>query len=310
MKTKWFLIPILAAFAVVPCLWLQQGCAGNYPSVATMIATPTPPLAADVISNFNSDAVSVNPTLAGVILQTVVTGGGSTSGNLNANAGPVTVLRNYAGSFTTNTYGGGSSPNTINSPFLLPNPGDGSNYAINISCPLSDPPVTTVSGCVTTVTPGNPPTTVVSGCVTTVSSAYPADDLICTLISGGPSPYFDASGFTGIQFEINILPDDTNPNRVFQVAVDVTTPSSSVGGTCTLGCYNYHQAVLPSVSTGGWVTESYTWSQITYPGFGTNTGPLSNHLTKLLFLQWGFSDNGGMKNTHTDFWIDNVKFLP
>ncbi len=228
---------------------------------------------------------------------------------MNGNSGSVTVSRNFAGYFSVNTYGGNvdllytptpnpsisptatpdATPVTVviprtrlTVPSLLPNPGDGSNFAININCPLSDPP----------------------------PSAYPADDLICNFVSGGPSPYFDATGFSGIQFDLNILPDDTNTNRVFQVAVDVTTTTSILGGTCTTGgCYNYHQAVLPAGSTGGWVHEKYAWSSIVYPGFGNNTGPLiDSSLSKILFLQWGFSDNGGAHNTNTDFWVDNVSF--
>ncbi len=257
-------------------LWFQQGCSANYPPVTAMVATATPSLAANIISNFGAGTTMVNPTLSGTNQQAVIAAGGSTGTNTNGNAGSVTVTKNYAGYFSTNTYGG-SPANKINSPFILPNPGDGSSFAININCPLSDP----------------------------LPSAYPADDLICNLVSGGTSPYFDATGFNGIQFELNILPDDTNTNRVFQIAIDVLTPTSTLGGTCTSGCYNYYQVVLSP--TAGWANEKYAWNSITIP-YGTNPGPLSTHLTKLLFLQWGFSDNGAGKNTNTDFWIDNVSF--
>lgn len=189
------------------------------------------------------------------------------------------TLRNtggYPGNFTVNTYGG-SPPNSINNPFVLM-PGNASNYAIHVFASLSG------------------------------TGAYEADQISCNLTSGAPTPYYDATGFTGVQFDINIPPANTNPQKVFQVAIDLTTPTSSPGGTCLSGCYNHYTANL--ATTAGWSTVTLPWASITYPGYGTNNGPLAGHLNKILFLMWSFSANGAVVTTYTDVYIDNVRFTP
>jgi hypothetical protein len=243
---------LMALGSTLPVLWMQQGCQGTYPLPSVMVVTPTPTLAPNVVTDFETGGTGINPYLLGV--------------------------NGYPGSFVANTYGG-SPPNSINNPFVLGGPGNGSQYGIHIACSLSG------------------------------TGAYEADQLVCNLIkAGAPSPYFDATSFSGVQFDINIMPSDTNPQRVFQVGTDVTTPNSAPGGTCPSGCYNHYQANL-GAPTGGWVTRSYAWTALVYPGYGTNNGPnVSTHLTKFIFLQWSESANGAVVTTSTDFWIDNVQF--
>ena len=257
MKTKIIGCSGLVCVLLTSILWMSQGCVGGVPPITAFVVTATPTLPVDYISNFETGTVAINPTLR----------------NVNG----------FPGSFTVNTYGGGAFPNTVNNPFVLSNPGNGSNYAIHILCQLSS------------------------------TGAYEADQLVCTLTSGAPSYYYDASSFTGIQFDLNILPDDTSTHRVFQIGTDVTTPASATGGTCSpvANCYNHYQATLPSGSTGGWVTKTYNWNQITYPGYGNNNGPdISTHLNKILFLQVSIDNQASVTISKTDIWIDNVKFLP
>lgn len=215
--------------------------------------------------------VTATPTLPPNVISNFETGGVSINSsllNINGNAG----------SFTVNTYGG-SPPNTITNPFIFAGAGNGGSYGISINCSLSG------------------------------TGAYEADQLVCNFIKSGiPNPYYDATPFSGIQFDINILPGDTNTQRVIQVGIDVTTPNSAPGGTCASGCYNHYQANLGG-PTGGWVTKTYNWSQLVYPGYGTNYGPdVSTHLTKFIFLQWSESANGAVVTTQTNFRIDNVSF--
>jgi len=149
--------------------------------------------------------------------------------------------------------------------------------------------------------------------------------LVCYLNSdtGSPQyPYYAApSTFTGIRFLINIQPDDTNTNRAFQVAIDQTLPASVPGGTCApttaCTCYNHFQVSLPGGSTGGWTAESHPWADFTVPYCSSSVAPadLANHLNKIVFLQFQF--NAGVQgstsspvSTYTDFWVDDVQFLP
>ena len=143
-------------------------------------------------------------------------------------------------------------------------------------------------------------------------------------------PYFDATPFTGIAFDMNIpaytvtgsgasavTTGDNNTARVLQIAIDLTEPvTAGFGGKCVgSGCFNHFQVPLQTGTTNGWMHQSYNWSSFN-PAFGSVTpAGLSNHLTKFIFLQWQFGDNqdgGGTTSivSHTDLWVDNVRFLP
>ena len=246
------------AGGVVPILWLQEGCQGSYPPIAVMVVTSTPTLMPDVVSNFETGGTAVNSNLTGV--------------------------NGYPGSFSANTYGG-SPPNTINNPFIVSNPGDGSNFALHISTSLSS------------------------------TGAYEADQVFCNLKSpGASSPYFDLTPFTGIRFDFK-LGADTNPasGRVFGIPIDITTVPSSPGGTCTSQCYNNFQVNLPAGQNTAWMPLTFTWSQFAeaYNQLTPPQNQFSNHLTRALQLEWSFSPNAAIvTTTTTDFWVDNVQFLP
>lgn len=173
---------------------------------------------------------------------------------------------------------------------------------------------------------GNPPNT--------IPTQYPAFQVFCYLKNDTNNPYTDLSGFTGIQFLVNVEPDDTNETpttttgqRRFAIAIAPQTPAATApGGTCpapfSANCYNYFWAPTklpkgtPAVNNG-WVTYSSLLNNLTMDaGYGTN--PLIPAAVKfnanpayakeVLFLLWKFGDNGNGKTTYTDFWIDNIQF--
>ncbi len=276
LSRKWFLFSGLTAFALTGGLWMIEGCSGKLPPIAAVLQPAAPPLPPDFISDFENGKPLVSPTL------------------LNSNNG---VWR-------PSTFGGSSTaPNVINGPILVPNTvadaTDSSKYAIHIFASLEN---------------------VGSGC------GYESDQLVCPLYHPDTNTYYDASSFTGIQFMLNIPPDDQNFSPVFQVVVAETEPppaeSGTAGGTC-LGspgcggsCFNHFQVALPAspgVGTGGWVTLSFNWASFNSP-FSSPPQPLSYYLNHIIFLQWTFSNNTAGFNGNpphpTDFWVDNVKFLP
>ena len=262
MKTKILGYSGLVVILLTSVLWMSQGCVGGVPPIVAFVVTSTPTLPSDVISNFNSGSITVNPKLQ------------------NTNGLP--------GYWTVNTYGGGIYPNSINSPFLLANPGNGSNFAIHLICGLSD------------------------------AGGNEADQLNCYLKSDPTNPYFDATPFTGIQFDMRLGSADTNSSRSLSFPIDLTM-SGVPGGICTANCYNGHMVSLPTSPTNTWHTVSFNWSQFQRPSWMPvpyQYLPFSAHLNKILFMQFSFGDGGGVGSagtpnvTQTDIWIDNVKFLP
>ncbi len=234
------------------------------------ILAPASPLPSNYISDFENNKPTLNPLLQG-----------GSSGNI----------------WRAATFGGpGNAPNKVNFPIVAPNTvadaTDGSLYAIHVFATL----IAAGTGC-----------------------GYESDQLVCPLYHGDTNTYFDASAFTGIQFLINIGSDDTNTNPVFQVVVAETEPppalDGTAGGTCVQGpcgsnCFNHYQASLGGVTKGSWQTVSLTWAMFNSP-FNAPPFNLTYYLKHVIFLQWTFSDNvpSGI-TTNTDFWIDNVQFLP
>ncbi len=207
------------------------------------------------------------------------------NGSINVNPG---LTNSYNGYWSDATYGGpAAAPNTVNSPFVVSNTvadaTDSSNYAAHLGYP------------------GGPLTLIAVG-------GYEADQLICHPVNNVSNPYFDATPFTGIQFNYNFPPDDTNINRAFQIAT-----------INTVAAYNHFQKLLPNGSSSGWKAVTLTWSQFACP-FGSCNGALTTtgstgNLNHIVFLQWQMSNNvqgsvAAPVTTYTDFWIDNVKFTP
>ena len=263
LKKKWLWYPGFFILSLLWILWMNQGCNGKIPPLSNVLAVAPTPLPSYFISDFETGKIGLNTHLQGYV----------------------------GGNWAAATYGGSTAaPNAVDAIFVLPNPGDGSNFAAHVFGVMTDPGGT----------------------------QYPSDQLGCFLSDNSSTPYFDASLFTGIQFDINIMPDDTNNftrGRIFQVATDATVPPPQIpggraGGRCTQGanCFNHYEYSLPG-PTGGWITLTLTWAMFNQ-AYGTTYGPLSNHLDKFILLQWQFGDNGAGTVTYTDFWVDNVQFLP
>ncbi len=177
---------------------------------------------------------------------------------------------------------------------------------------------------------------------------YPAIELWCFLRNNPNDPtdpyIYDLSQFpTGIQFDINILPDDTNTARWFQVGITANTPAGAdPAGICpppySANCYNYFNFNLPSGSTSGWkhMTLPFSSMKIRFSPTGSdglttqalsapailygqpvsvNGQPVASFENLGLFLLWQFSNGGPSPppgapgvSTYTDFWVDNVQF--
>jgi hypothetical protein len=273
------------AFLSVGAILLLQGCSQQIPPLSAVIV-PNPGAAAlptDYVNNFENGSLNVNLNLLGYpsgnssSVTELVPNGSSSGGGSSFTPG----------FWSVNTYGGpGSSPNTINHPFLVPNAvsdaTDSSGYAIHIGWPSA--PVTCIA---------------VGG--------YEADQLTCSL--GGSNTYYDATPFTGVAFYYNILPDDTTTYRQFEV--------STIN---TVSAFNHFHFLMPNGSSSGWKAVTVTWSQLVYPGFGPNSGLITTpgptgNLNHFVGLQWAWSDNaqGSIASPVTnlsDFWVDNVQFLP
>jgi len=276
LKRKWLWYPGFITIALAGILWMNQGCNGKIPPLpAVLQPTAAPP--PYYITDFELGTTGVYSTLQGW------------------NSGMI---------WQNTTYGGtAAAPNKVNNPFVVPNTvpdaTDSSNFAIHVFAPLL---------------------------ATGIGNGYEADQLICPLYNAVTRTYYDASSFTGIQFLINIQADDTNTNPVFQIAIDQTEPppalQGAAGGLCLAGkeCNSHYQVPLLSyVSAGaGWQPVSLVWSAFS-PAFAPNPitpngSSLTSHLNKIVFLQWVFSDNvpGQIPPTatYTDYWVDNVQFLP
>jgi hypothetical protein len=110
---KWVFILTLMLSAVIPILWLQQGCNSSYPSLTDMaIFTPTPTLQPDIVSNFESGGTAINPNLVNYI---------------PGNAG-----------FTDNIPTTSPVDGVIATPLVQSGIGYNSNYAIRVEATWSD----------------------------------------------------------------------------------------------------------------------------------------------------------------------------
>jgi hypothetical protein len=273
------LVPLMAAGAA----FLGQGCVQSVPPLASVVATSTPTFPPDLVSNFEDGSVKVNP-------------------NLENGRNGYWIARTYGGAGATLVSGGVTTVTTgnqVNEPFVVPNAvpdaTDASRFAAHIFAPLI------------------------------AAGAYESDQLACYPLGGAAEPgypYYDAGAFPGgIRFLINVPADDTNTYRVLQVAIDQTLPAGEPGGACApttvCSCYNHFEAALPAGSTAGWVAISHPWSDFTVPSCPGSVTPagLDKHLDRIIFLQFLFSSGSqgstsSPVSTTTDFWVDDVRFLP
>lgn len=277
LRKKWLLVPFLSVLTLSGVLILNQGCNGKLAPLPVVLAPAPTPLPIGFISDFESGTTGLNPHLPGV-----------TSSMF----------------WRSTTYGGtAASPNKVNTIFVVPNTVpdamDSSSFAIHVFAPLL---------------------------ATGIGNGYESDQLICPLYDAATRTYFDASAFSGIQFLINIQADDTNTDPVFQIAIDQTEPppalQGAAGGTCLAGseCNSHFQISLSSAVTvhNAWQPVSVLWGGFN-PAFAPNPITptpvyLTDHLNRIIFLQWAFSNNvlGTIPPvvTYTDYWVDNVQFLP
>jgi hypothetical protein len=212
---------------------------------------------------------------------------------------------------------GSNNPN-----ILIPNPGNGSAFAIHVYGQQTDP----------------------------IPTSYPAMEVFAFLKNDPQNPYYDitspANGgtfpYVGIRFDVKILPysvaggvttGDSNPQKRFAIAcAPMVPPTTAFGGNCppnfSTNCYNYFWCPgnLPTTSpviNNGWQPVSFLFSQfrtdagygnfqnyyLNFSNFNGNAITGNNFFTsQALFLLWKFGDNGAGGTTYTDFWVDNVQF--
>lgn len=292
MKKAWIGFGLLALLVFFSA-WMSEGCHGTLPAIPAVVATPLP---SGVISNFSNGTLNMNPTLEG--------GDG--------------------GYFISETYGGAAGEANMidgsNTPdILFPNPGDGSAYAVHIYGPITD------------ITPTGYPDMALYGFLKNNTSNLPNSEWYDCSFSGMPLT------FTRIRFDMNIGADDTNTQTLFGVGSSLQVPPTTApGGTCppnfSNNCYDYFWANYKNGTCTSFLTSSYPiypgirghgWQPVTFligslAGGGYNGNATSNSLGSLpenskeaLFLIWKFSDNGTAPfDSYTDFWVDNVEFVP
>ncbi len=285
--------------------WLSEGCKGSLPAIPAVVPTPQPSY---VISNFSNGSLNMNPSL----------------------------LNGDGGYFFPETYGGAAGHANLidgsqNPDILVPNPGDGSSYAVHVFGPQSDPAPTT----------------------------YPAMEVFAFMKNNPSNPYYDLTqtSYTGIRFDFKMLKNpnpaannpsawavtvgDNNPQKRFALAcAPMVPPTTDVGGTCpppfSTNCYNYFwipptyasdpngYGNLPYTNpavNNGWMPVSFTFASLisdNYYGFDQKQtlANYPNDAKQVLFLLWKFGDNGESTTvpgaptwyTYTDFWFDNVQF--
>ncbi len=176
-----------------------------------------------------------------------------------------------------------------------------------------------------------------SGSVTD-SSAYPAL-ILDILLSSPSSPYINATAtgcnFSGIQFELNIMGDDTCAQRLFGVGT-ASTVNALPGGNCApaslcgndfwiSGSNDYIGIPFEGKQGQGWQTYSYTWNQMSREGWGvdlntcgpaacqtctlSNCTPEEEQMMVLTFKSDGNDTNPGHVFV-ADYYVDAFQFLP
>ncbi len=299
MRKKYLITTGCIGLMVLWTFWLNQGCAGKIAPMPAIDPTSTPTLADNVVGDFENGKANVNPTLRNVLdpiyyVSTPPPAAGS---------GVVNATARGLGSWSVNTYGGGAIANTINgsSP-------DNCNVAGN---PCFIQPIVASATYPTLTSNPSKEAIHIFGPLYITSGKYESHQLICHFRNSVTNPYFDATGFNGIQFDIYISSNDTNTVPVFQVGTDLTTPpSAGAGGVCvSSSCYNHYQFSLASVPKDVWTTVVLPWSMLVQ-SFGTTYPTMATHLTKILLLQFQSSNNSASASTnYTDYWVDNVQFF-
>ncbi len=123
---------------------------------------------------------------------------------------------------------------------------------------------------------------------------------------------YDASQFSGIKYLVYVGAGDNAVKRKFHIRIADTTHIAD-SGTCFTNCYDHFGIAMPSVPTGGWVSQSVTFSTAVREGWGNPIIPTTlsgHHLQELLSLDWVESRNNVAGTSTIDFWVDQIEFIP
>jgi hypothetical protein len=144
------------------------------------------------------------------------------------------------------------------------------------------------------------------------NGGYPAFELECLPRSDGS--YFDASSFTGIQFDWYVGPTDNSNQRYFCLVTARIAPQS-IGGTGVCGtgsnvaCYDFLGSPLPAIAAG-WINPSIDFASM-QTQYSSGTAPqtvTSTDQKQILQLMWTNRSNNIAGNYTCDMWLDGVAF--
>lgn len=267
MKKTWIGFSLMAIALAGSALWMSQGCVGKIPTFATVVATSTAVLPSDYIANFENGNAQMNPYLT------------------NSVGGFFADLA-YPSYNKINPVVGSNVPG----PFIVLNPGNGSQFAIHIFGVLTDP--------------GD-------------GSTYPDFDVKGYFNADCPTCYYDASSFTGIQFDYywpNITVNGHAPPPIFWFDLSTArTAPQGQGGLCDsqtapsgVPCYDHLAINLPHNVAWGTVSRNFTALTNEYGGYGWQAADAQ----KFLYLEFRTTANNAKGVYNVDFRVDNIKFLP
>jgi hypothetical protein len=145
---------------------------------------------------------------------------------------------------------------------------------------------------------------------------YPQILLIGSLDASPPKKYnaYDGSFWSGVEFYVNIAPDDTTTYRYINIPTTQEAPSTSFGaGTCNAGrtCYNYFGYSLSGLAPG-WQKVYVSFSQMTNISTNFQSTPptfTGVNLQQIIALQWVEGRNNVKGTSTADFWVDEVYFF-
>ncbi len=152
------------------------------------------------------------------------------------------------------------------------------------------------------------------------NASYPAVEFVIpiesagTTLSGLPVTVYDASLFSGIQFYIKVMNDDTASLRDFSIPVLQT--STPPNGTCSPNaasnaCYNNFEYIYNNTG-GAWQLLKIPFSAFTRQNYGSAVTPstLSGaNLQQIVSLMWSEGNNNVAGTINVDFYVDQVQFF-
>ncbi len=192
---------------------------------------------------------------------------------------------------------GTGSPNVT--PLVVPPGADNTAHCVWLNSPVTDP--------------GN-------GSYPAVEFVIPVESAPLTLngipvsINGGPATVYDASLFSGIQFYLKVMSDDTAGTRSFQIPVLQT--SNPPNGTCnpnatSNACYNNFEYVYGNTG-GNWQLVNLPFSVFTRQNYGAAVTPptLSGaNLQQIVSLMWTEGNDNVKGTINVDFYVDQIQFF-